>query len=397
MRIGLVTPAWPGTRTPNGIATAVRHLEAGLSALGHEATILTMAEDGPHDHSRVIPVRRRPWRSGEKLRSLIGGADVDQNVTADCIAAAAGDAVRRHGIEVLVIEETQGWAARAAERLSIPVVVVLHGPWFLHKSLQSRGSAAGDARREAREARALVLAAGIAAPSHDVLVATERHLVLPDVPRAVIANPIPILAAASPDPATRDPTAILFVGRFDRHKGGDVMLDAFERLSAEHPQARLTFVGPDRGVTREDGSVLTLEAALAGLAPNVRARIEVTGPLGQGEIAPLRARHGMTAVASRYETFGYNVLEALASGAAIACTNSGGPGEVLTHGETALLVPPGDAEALATALSRLMRDPALAARLGAAAQDHAAAAFSPSRIAEETVAFLTRVVERRHA
>src|SRR5207244_1169405 len=70
-------------------------------------------------------------------------------------------------------------------------------------------------------------------------------------------------------------------------------------------------------------------------------------------------------------------LETAAAGKPIVASDIGGLGEVVVDGETGLLVPPGDAGALSAAMQRLLREPELRERLGAAAREHAAE-FSPA-------------------
>jgi glycosyltransferase involved in cell wall biosynthesis len=70
------------------------------------------------------------------------------------------------------------------------------------------------------------------------------------------------------------------------------------------------------------------------------------------------------------------VLEAMASGRAVIATRHGGPLELCVEGETALLVPPGNAEALAAAMTTLLVDRELAKRLGAAGRLRAETMFN---------------------
>jgi len=64
-----------------------------------------------------------------------------------------------------------------------------------------------------------------------------------------------------------DPKRILFVGRFDRHKGGDLIIDAFGRVLANVPDARLWFVGPDRGYIDTNGRTWHIEEYLRDRLP----------------------------------------------------------------------------------------------------------------------------------
>jgi glycosyltransferase involved in cell wall biosynthesis len=393
LRIGLVTPAWPGLRRANGIATAVTHIAAGLEACGHEVTIIAGSLDAPHGNARVVPLPDRLWSILDKVRGRLDHGATINRLHGERIAAAVNSAVSQYGIEIVVMEETQGWADVVKRRVSIPVVVTLHGPWCVLKTFQSTGDPADDARREAREAAGVKRADGITAPSQDTLAATRTAWGLPDVPQAVIRNPMPLAPVDwLPDAATA--RRLLFVGRFDFNKGGDIVLDAFNEIARRHPTCRLTFVGPDRGILLPDGRRLTLQDALAGLQAEVRARVDVLGVCSRDEVAALRSQHGIAIIASRWENFGGTMTEAMAAGSAVVCTNVGGGAEILSHEQNALLIPPGDPLALAEACLRLMQDPALAQRLGAAARHYVANTLSPEVIGRQMAAFLALLCRR---
>jgi glycosyltransferase involved in cell wall biosynthesis len=125
-----------------------------------------------------------------------------------------------------------------------------------------------------------------------------------------------------------------------------------------------------------------------------RRRIHYTGPLDWPQIARLRDSHPIALIASRYEVFGYTMLEAMAAGQAIVSTDVGGPAEVLEQERTALLVPAGDAGAMAGALAQLIGDPAQRQALAAAAYDRLMRDFSPEAVAERTVAFVHEILSR---
>ncbi len=387
LRIGLVTPAWPGTKTANGIATAVAHLAVGLEACGHEVTILAGGIDAAHDHPRVVRLPPMQFGLVDRLRMRIN-AEAGLGVSvAMRHAAAIREAQSRYGVEIVVMEETQGWAGEARRRVGIPVVATLHGPWWLHRAAAGAEDEARSARREEREAAGLRRVDAITAPSHDVMAQTEAAWGLPDIPRAVIRNPVPLPRdPVPPDSALLE--RLLFVGRFDRIKGGDLVVEAFARIAAAQPRCRFTFAGPDTGMLRAGGGQVTLADTLAGLPDGLRARIDVTGPQTRDEIAGLRRSHGITMIASRYETFGGTLVEAMAAGSAVVCTRVGGCQENVVHDSTGLLVPSEDATALADACLRLMADPALAQRLGKAARRFAAEELAPEVIGSQMAGFL---------
>ena len=142
LRIGLVTPAWPGTHTANGIASAVFHLAAGLERGGHEVTILTRAIDAPQDHPRVIPVPPPRLTLLDRVQRRLNLEKWLRTSLAKRYAEAITEAQTRYGVEIVVMEETQGWIGETRKLVSIPMVATLHGPWWLHRST---GSAANDA------------------------------------------------------------------------------------------------------------------------------------------------------------------------------------------------------------------------------------------------------------
>jgi 2-deoxystreptamine N-acetyl-D-glucosaminyltransferase/2-deoxystreptamine glucosyltransferase len=72
-----------------------------------------------------------------------------------------------------------------------------------------------------------------------------------------------------------------------------------------------------------------------------------------------------------YETFGYTILEAMASGLPVIGSRVGAVPELIEHGRTGLLVPFGDVNALAEAIDRVLSDPGLAKDIGATARTKA--------------------------
>jgi glycosyltransferase involved in cell wall biosynthesis len=394
LRIGLVTPAWPGTATANGIASAVAQLAAGLQTIGHDVTIIANWIDAPHDHPRVVPLPDLPISFIHRALYRIVPDRVVRRVTIANLTAAVNSAITLHGIDVLLIEESFGWAGELATALPIPVIVTLHGPQWLHRATPGRPKTGPSARRERWEAASLHKVQGLISPSRDVYDRTGQEWGLPNLPTAIIGNPVGLDRAAPPAARLTRPQ-LLFVGRFDRIKGADLVLDAFSRITAAHPDCRLTFVGPDEGFAQPDGSRLQLAEALARLPATVRSRIDILGRKTRTEVAALRRDHPITLIASRYETFGVALIEAMAAGSAVVSTRVGGCAEILRDGETGLLIPPEDATALAAACLRLLGDPALSLRLGTAAQADVAARFSPEAVAREVVTFLAPIVAAR--
>lgn len=152
------------------------------------------------------------------------------------------------------------------------------------------------------------------------------------------------------------------LARIDPWKGQHVLLEAFARAFGDHDDVRLQFAGDAPFGHETHLATLRRRARDLGIA----ARVDFLGHVG--DVDALLATWDVAVHAStRPEPLGQNVLQYLAAGRAVIAADEGGPAEWITDGENGLLVPPGDAAALAAALARLGADAALRARLAAAA------------------------------
>jgi glycosyltransferase involved in cell wall biosynthesis len=165
-----------------------------------------------------------------------------------------------------------------------------------------------------------------------------------------------------------DSQTILFVGReFDR-KGGPLILEAFRRLRARMPGARLRIVGCRPPVD----------------APGV----EVLGPItqdaggGRDRILQLYSEASVFCIMSRFEPFGIVVVEAQNSGVPCVVPNRFAFPEMVRHGETGCVLPEDDPEALAALFHDLLSDPDRLAGMGRAAQAHVRARYTWAAAAE---------------
>jgi len=186
------------------------------------------------------------------------------------------------------------------------------------------------------------------------------------------------------------PLRVGMVGRFVPWKGQHVFLEAF---AAAFPSADATAVLVGAPLFGEDDYERNLHTLARRLG--IAARVEFRG--FRSDIPAELARLDIVVHASVIpEPFGQVVTEAMAAGRPVVATDAGGPSLIITHGVDGLLSPPGDATALALALSRLARDAVLRVRLAAAARERARA-FSGDAAAGQALDAYEAVLRRRAA
>lgn len=163
----------------------------------------------------------------------------------------------------------------------------------------------------------------------------------------VVANAVRLNALA--DPASEKAGRILFLGRVGRGKGVFDLLAAAAMLKETHPNLKIVFGG--------NGDLAALRSAVHDL--QLEAYVEILGWLGPAQKAQELAQASVFVLPSYGEGLPMAMLEAMSASKAVVVTPVGGIPEAIKDGENGLLVPPGDAVALASALKSVLDDPFL--------------------------------------
>jgi len=175
--------------------------------------------------------------------------------------------------------------------------------------------------------------------------------------------------------------AIGCFGRVRAQKGTDVFVEAMCRLLPQYPDFSAVIVGAITPEHQPFAAALQEKIAAAGLSD----RIRFLGEVPIDEVPRWYQRVTIYAFTSRNEGFGLTLLEAMAAGAALVAARAGAAEEVVRDGDTGVLVPPGNADALAEALRPLMADPAKAQEMGARARAQILAEYDADREAARIV------------
>ena len=182
---------------------------------------------------------------------------------------------------------------------------------------------------------------------------------------------------------------VIFVGRITRQKGVPVLLRAASRLI---PEAQLVLCAGQADTAELLAEVTELVEGLRATRSGV---VWIPEMLAKAEVIQLLTHATVFACPSVYEPLGIVNLEAMACGTAVVGSRTGGIPEVVAEGETGLLVPPGDPEALATALDVLLSDPGLARAMGQAGRKRAVAEFGWPAIAAQTADLYAELANRQ--
>ncbi len=378
MRIALLSPySWT---YPGGVTRHIEALASELSAAGHEARIL--APFDPDDalsrrlHRGAYPQPRSVGKDFVSLGRTVG-VPANGAVSNMALAPQAVFAMReelRHGrYDVLHIHEPVvpflSWDALTSVG-QLPLVGTFH---TYSENLLTNGLAAGPLGGRRRMNR---LHARIAVSEAAAWTARRfyggRYRIIP--------NGVHLLdGAASSDALAHQPTGesrhdadphnqtetrdgrqalrILFVGQAVERKGLPVLLHAFEALREEIP-ATLTLVGASR---QEVAHMMLDDRGVHALGKVSEER--KLAELARADVLCAPSLHG--------ESFGMVLTEAFAAGTPVLASDIPGYRDVLRDRHDGLLVPPGDALALAEALRGIALDPRLRARMALAARERA--------------------------
>lgn len=339
LRIVQVSPySWD---VPGGVQVHVRELSAHLRERGHEVLILAPGRRRGNRDDALIVGRAVPVRGNGSVARISFGPQV---------ANVVGRALREFQPDIIHVHEplVPSVSMHAVLNAEVPVVATFHSNVGRERVGSLWFRLAVPMIRPVWNRVACRIAVSEAA-RHSV---TSR---MGEGDVRIVPNGVDVARFASASPA-RLPAGrhLLFVGRLEERKGFPVAVRAFESLAARYPDLRLLVIGD--GAERD---------AVDLLDASTRARVEMLGRVDDDRLASsLKAADVYLGPATGGESFGIVLAEAMAAGLPIVASDIPGYRDVARNGLEAVLVVPGDPEALVAGVRRVLDDPALARSLG---------------------------------
>jgi glycosyltransferase involved in cell wall biosynthesis len=182
---------------------------------------------------------------------------------------------------------------------------------------------------------------------------------------------------------------VMVVSRITPQKGLEHFLEAARMLAPRFPDARFAVVGYANPAEQQYEEGLKASAQRLGLSD----RVIFTGL--RRDVPELLAAATVSVMPSLNEALSNVLLESMAAGAPTVATRVGGTPEAIADGVTGLLVEPGDSEALAGSIARLVEDPPLANRLGRAARQHIEDRYSVETMVHATQQLYADLLARK--
>ncbi|MGR8010783.1 glycosyltransferase family 4 protein [Streptomyces hypolithicus] len=409
LRIALLT--YKGNPFCGGQGVYVRHLSRELARLGHSVEVLgsqpypVLDEGVPLTELASLDLYRSPdpFRTPKlsEYRDWIDAIEVATMWTGGfpepltfSLRAQRHLAARRGEFDVVHDNQTLGYGLLGD--LGAPLVTTIHHPITVDRRLDLDAAETrrkrlsvrrwyGFTRMQKRVARRLPSVLTVSGSSQQEIV---EHL-------GVRRDRISVVhIGADTDLWSPDPSVPEIPGRIVTTSSADVplkglvhLVEALAKLRTEQPGAHLVVVGK----RAQDGPVAQAIERY-GLQDAVRFVKGIT----DAELVDLVRGAQIACVPSLYEGFSLPAAEAMATGTPLVATTGGAIPEVTgADGDTCLAVPPGDAGALAAALGRLLDDPALRLRLGAAGRLRVLDRFTWARAAQGTAELYRARIEAR--
>lgn len=372
MKIVFVCNEYP-PRPHGGLGTFVQTVARGLSGRGHEVTVVGLGEaddDCTSEGIKVVTLRRSSLRyvgnllSRVRLRRWIASRVKDGRV--DVVEAPDYEGMLPFGVRNCAVVIRLNLSATSIWRQAGRKI--LKGISFY-------------------ERRTLIANRNWIAASHYVFELTKAEFGIFPKRSVMIYNPVPPIPSCLPEKPDLPADFVLYASSISKRKGAIALAEAAREFLSSHPNLHLVYVGGGITVASGGGSIPIEEQIREVVGPELTKRVHFLGHVNRKNVLACMVRAKVFAFPSSLEALGIVVLEAMSCGLPVVCTKYPPGPEMVEDGVNGLLADPMSPRDLSEKITRLLDDPALAAKLAANARRIVAERFSLEKCIRETERF----------
>jgi glycosyltransferase involved in cell wall biosynthesis len=264
--------------------------------------------------------------------------------------------------------------------------------WYVAKTRNVRALASQENPLFREERAHLLNADEIGSPTQAIGNIITRSWNIPSSRISLVPYPYEAPAEMLAIPVNTNTRRISFVGRLEWRKGVQDLALAIPLILQRHPDAKFRFVGA-WGASPLTGT--NMKDYLCAELREFQSSLEFTGRVPLNSIPGYLATTDICVFPSRWESFGFVVLEAMAAGRAVVCTGNAGMGEIVEHGKYGLVVPPKAPREIADRVGRLLDNPQYRHELGHRARTEGLLRFAPENVIPQQIQSYERAIFRR--
>lgn len=355
MNICLISGEYPPETGFGGIGTYTYHLAQGLTKVGHDVTVISKAlkmnqyyEDSGVKVYRIIP---KPFifKGLSRVANFMTKGLFGRWWYSKSIFRKIEEIVKEKGkFDVIQGPLWDGECFSYSNKLETPLVVRLHTPVFKTREILNLSPSLN---LEMLERESLLKATLIIAGSHNVadLIINKYNVAR----NKIIYSPLGIPLPKTEKPLFRkDSHKLLYVGRLEERKGAKEFIQALPKILTVNPKIRVDIVGRD--CSENIGLPITYREYFRQIVPvKLQDKVKFHGFVEKERLEHFYKNCDVFIAPSRYESFGFVYLEAMAFGKPVIGTNSGGIPETVIDGKVGLLVDVNNPQAISDAVIKI--------------------------------------------
>lgn len=391
MRIAFLTPEFvTEPYFSGGLANYVHRLSRALAAAGHDVHVLVRADrDECAFDFHGLAVHRIAPKSTSRHRDLLGpdaGPDTEAWLGySEAVSQRLSTLNAEKPFDLAQASNSRGCGLLTALQTTVPLVtrISCYRPlWNTACRIPRTGDVIATERIELQQIK---VSRAVFAPSRMLAGIIRQEAGIPHVP--VLPTPMYVETASTDHTLFERHLAgrsyLLFVGRYQEHKGFHHLVRALPEVLAEHPHLYAAFVGADAPGMNRPSMAAWAREYLADFTD----RTVFLGQTPHTALYPIMQNATLVVLPSLVDNLPNTCLEAMALGRPVLGTHGASFDELITHGENGFLTSPGNVPELAHAMQEALARPDLE-RIGRAATD-TAARFSPENAVTAHLKFYT--------